>query len=101
MLSFFGSSSSRTETPSESAEPARATAVVISPQLQASLDEYEILRELGRGADSEVYMAREKATGREVACKIIRKASKRPDQLKVSTLSFFFIENYKGGFFKR
>src|SRR6476659_10614824 len=44
-----------------------------SPATHAALDaEYEILRELGRGGTSLVYLARERATGDEVAIKLIR-----------------------------
>lgn len=44
-----------------------------SPVTHAALDaEYEILRELGRGGTAVVYLARERATGVEVAIKLIR-----------------------------
>src|ERR1700733_12070796 len=44
-----------------------------SPVTHAALDaEYEIIRELGRGGTALVYLARERATGDEVAIKIIR-----------------------------
>ena len=34
--------------------------------------EYEVVRELGRGGMAVVYLARERATGRQVAIKLIR-----------------------------
>jgi alpha-tubulin suppressor-like RCC1 family protein/tRNA A-37 threonylcarbamoyl transferase component Bud32 len=44
-----------------------------SPSAHAALDaEYEILRELGGGGTALVYLARERATGDEVAIKVIR-----------------------------
>lgn len=44
-----------------------------SPVTHAALDaEYEIVRELGRGGTAVVYLARERATGVEVAIKLIR-----------------------------
>ncbi|MGH2899433.1 MAG: serine/threonine-protein kinase, partial [Solirubrobacteraceae bacterium] len=44
-----------------------------SPAAHAAIDaEYEILRELGRGGTALVYLARERATGDEVAIKLIR-----------------------------
>lgn len=44
-----------------------------SPVTHAALDaEYEIVRELGRGGTALVYLARERATGDEVAIKVIR-----------------------------
>jgi serine/threonine protein kinase/alpha-tubulin suppressor-like RCC1 family protein len=44
-----------------------------SPVIHAALDaEYEIIRELGRGGTALVYLARERATGDEVAIKVIR-----------------------------
>jgi len=44
-----------------------------SPVTHAALDaEYEILRELGHGGTAVVYLARERATGDEVAIKVIR-----------------------------
>jgi alpha-tubulin suppressor-like RCC1 family protein/tRNA A-37 threonylcarbamoyl transferase component Bud32 len=44
-----------------------------SPVVHAALDaEYEILRELGRGGTALVYLANERATGDEVAIKVIR-----------------------------
>src|SRR3954471_23224123 len=44
-----------------------------SPVTHAALDaEYEILRELGRGGTALVYLARERASGCEVAIKVIR-----------------------------
>jgi alpha-tubulin suppressor-like RCC1 family protein/serine/threonine protein kinase len=44
-----------------------------SPVTHAALDaEYEIIRELGRGGTALVYLARERATGDEVAIKVIR-----------------------------
>jgi alpha-tubulin suppressor-like RCC1 family protein/tRNA A-37 threonylcarbamoyl transferase component Bud32 len=44
-----------------------------TPVTNAALDaEYEILRELGRGGTAVVYLARERATGVEVAIKVIR-----------------------------
>lgn len=44
-----------------------------SPVTHVALDaEYEILRELGRGGTALVYLARERATGEEVAIKVIR-----------------------------
>jgi alpha-tubulin suppressor-like RCC1 family protein/tRNA A-37 threonylcarbamoyl transferase component Bud32 len=43
------------------------------PAALAALDsEYEIIRELGRGGTAIVYLARERATGEEVAIKLIR-----------------------------
>ena len=44
-----------------------------APAARAALDEhYEITRELGRGGTALVYLARERATGDEVAIKLIR-----------------------------
>jgi alpha-tubulin suppressor-like RCC1 family protein/tRNA A-37 threonylcarbamoyl transferase component Bud32 len=44
-----------------------------APAARAALDEhYEITRELGRGGTALVYLARERATGAEVAIKLIR-----------------------------
>src|SRR4051794_28642440 len=44
-----------------------------SPAQHPALDaEYEILRELGRGGTAVVYLARERASGCEVAVKVIR-----------------------------
>lgn len=44
-----------------------------SPATHPALDaEYEILRELGRGGTALVYLARERASGNEVAIKVIR-----------------------------
>jgi alpha-tubulin suppressor-like RCC1 family protein/tRNA A-37 threonylcarbamoyl transferase component Bud32 len=44
-----------------------------SPVTHAALDaDYEIIRELGRGGTALVYLARERATGDEVAIKVIR-----------------------------
>ncbi|HEY4133475.1 MAG TPA: protein kinase [Gemmatimonadaceae bacterium] len=44
-----------------------------SPLLHAAIDaDYEIIRELGRGGTALVYLARERATGDEVAIKLIR-----------------------------
>jgi serine/threonine protein kinase len=44
-----------------------------TPAGLASLDpDYEILREIGRGGTAVVYLARERATGAEVAIKLIR-----------------------------
>jgi alpha-tubulin suppressor-like RCC1 family protein/tRNA A-37 threonylcarbamoyl transferase component Bud32 len=44
-----------------------------SPAIHAALDaDYEIIHELGRGGTALVYLAREKATGDEVAIKVIR-----------------------------
>jgi len=40
--------------------------------LDALNDDYEILRELGRGGTAVVYLARERATGDEVAIKVVR-----------------------------
>ncbi|HEX5971906.1 MAG TPA: protein kinase [Gemmatimonadaceae bacterium] len=47
------------------AEPAPAA-------LDTLAEEYEILRELGRGGTAVVYLARERATGEEVAIKLVR-----------------------------
>jgi alpha-tubulin suppressor-like RCC1 family protein len=47
------------------AEPAPAA-------LDALADDYEIIRELGRGGTAVVYLARERATGDEVAIKLVR-----------------------------
>ncbi|HEX6599895.1 MAG TPA: protein kinase [Gemmatimonadaceae bacterium] len=47
------------------AEPAPAA-------LDALAEDYEILRELGRGGTAVVYLARERATGEEVAIKLVR-----------------------------
>lgn len=47
------------------AEPAPAA-------LDALADDYEILRELGRGGTAVVYLARERASGDEVAIKLVR-----------------------------
>ena len=45
----------------------------LSPSARAALDaQYEVLRELGRGGTAVVYLARELATGTEVAIKVIR-----------------------------
>src|SRR5512133_415547 len=44
-----------------------------TPAALASLEpDYEIIRELGRGGTAIVYLARERATGDEVAIKLIR-----------------------------
>src|SRR3954470_23097425 len=44
-----------------------------SPVTHAALDaDYEIIRELGRGGTALVYLAHERATGDEVAIKVIR-----------------------------
>src|SRR3954465_8173728 len=44
-----------------------------SPAKPPALDAgYEIIRELGRGGTALVYLARERATGEEVAIKVIR-----------------------------
>src|SRR5687767_13705127 len=44
-----------------------------TPAGLASLDpDYEIIREIGRGGTAVVYLARERATGNEVAIKLIR-----------------------------
>ena len=40
--------------------------------LDALAEDYEILRELGRGGTAVVYLARERATGEEVAIKLVR-----------------------------
>jgi serine/threonine-protein kinase len=42
------------------------------PALDALTNDYEILRELGRGGTAVVYLARERATGDEVAIKLVR-----------------------------
>jgi len=43
------------------------------PTSHAALDgDYEIIREIGRGGTALVYLARERATGDEVAIKLIR-----------------------------
>src|SRR5215207_4242517 len=42
------------------------------PALPALDAEYELVRELGRGGTAIVYLARERATGAEVAIKLIR-----------------------------
>ena len=47
------------------AEPAPAA-------LDALATDYEIIRELGRGGTAVVYLARERATGDEVAIKLVR-----------------------------
>jgi predicted Ser/Thr protein kinase len=47
------------------AEPAPAA-------LDALADDYEIIRELGRGGTAVVYLARQRATGDEVAIKLVR-----------------------------
>jgi serine/threonine protein kinase/uncharacterized protein YecT (DUF1311 family) len=45
----------------------------LPPDLQGLEEEFELLRELGRGAITSVYLARERATGQLVAIKAIRK----------------------------
>ena len=52
---------------------ARAMSADLSASARAALDaRYEVLRELGRGGTAVVYLARERATGTEVAIKLIR-----------------------------
>lgn len=47
--------------------------IELSASARAALDaQYEILRELGRGGTAVVYLARERATGSEVAIKLVR-----------------------------
>ena len=47
-----------------------------APSASEFLKPYEIVRELGRGGFSVVYLAKEKETGREVSIKIIKKSHK-------------------------
>lgn len=47
--------------------------IELSATARAALDaQYEVLRELGRGGTAVVYLARERATGTEVAIKLVR-----------------------------
>jgi serine/threonine protein kinase/alpha-tubulin suppressor-like RCC1 family protein len=54
------------------AEVPRPQSAPISPRLSALEPSYEIIRELGSGDTSVVYLARERATNDEVAIKLIR-----------------------------
>jgi serine/threonine protein kinase/alpha-tubulin suppressor-like RCC1 family protein len=54
------------------AEPRPLSGERLPAALQALEPTYEIIRELGRGGTALVYLARDRATGQEVAVKIIR-----------------------------
>ena len=59
---------------------------------ERSIDQYEILRELGRGGTSVVYLVKDKADGRNYALKVLRRDDNKPeafeqeaDQLRART----------------
>ena len=59
---------------------------------ERSVDQYEILRELGRGGTSVVYLVKDKADGRNYALKVLRRDDNKPeafeqeaDQLRART----------------
>ena len=53
---------------------------------ERSIDQYEILRELGRGGTSVVYLVTDRADGRNYAMKVLRKdGDNKPEELKQKT----------------
>lgn len=59
---------------------------------EKSIDQYEILRELGRGGTSVVYLVADRADGRNYAMKVLRRDDNKPkafeqeaDQLRART----------------
>ena len=46
---------------------------------ERSIDQYEILRELGRGGTSVVYLVKDKANGRNYAMKVLLKDDNKTD----------------------